>query len=144
MSELAKYTRDLPDSTVDELKLVLVNMAKSNISRLYMLSNSLEMVEHKIIERSYDENISLSELIDIYSIIRKSVTDVVSLIQQITTDPTIISIIVQNNQIIQNTTNNTNNIEMLDKNSREKIRLALSSILDNTNKVIEEEVISNE
>lgn len=123
-------------STSDNMKAFLLVYAKSQLNRVVKLTNKLSELEDKLIDESLNsDNISLKDLTNITRIIQKSLSSALGFIQQVTTDETYLSVVINNSEIINNTLNaDINNSPLINsQKSRDNIRLAVNEILAKVN-----------
>jgi hypothetical protein len=145
----------ISDNTVDNMKLYLLAYARSNLQRIIFLTDKLNKMEDKLIERTMeDEYIDLSQLMSVINLIHKSVDRSVDLIKQVTNDESYLNIVINNAKIINNTIDNrissvSDNYPILnDKSSRERVLQATTLILSqlsnipevNTNETIQQNI----
>jgi hypothetical protein len=135
VSKDVDITKVLSENTVDNMKAWLIVYSRSQLTRVVRLTDALNKLEDNILTRASCEDVDLDQLCKLVTIIQKSLNSSLDLIKQVTTDESYLKVIINSTSVVNNNLAQYNNISnasdtiLKSKNSRDKVRSAITAIL---------------
>ena len=134
-----------PD-TLDNMKLFLIVYSRSQVERIIKLTNRLQELEDRLLAKS-DEVVDIYDLMNIIKLIQGSLDRSIDAIKQITKNEEYMQVVINNANIINNQMNTYNGINSTrdlsmryNQDSRERVRSAMSKIIEVLNQEESEEL----
>ena len=134
-----------PD-TLDNMKLFLIVYSRSQVERIIKLTNRLQELEDRLLSKS-DEVVDIYDLMNIIKLIQGSLDRSIDAIKQITKNEEYMQVVINNANIINNQMNTYNGINSTrdlsmryNQDSRERVRSAMSKIIEVLNQEESEEL----
>lgn len=134
-----------PD-TLDNMKLFLIVYSRSQVERIIKLTNRLQELEDRLLAKS-DEVVDIYDLMNIIKLIQGSLDRSIDAIKQITKNEEYMQVVINNANIINNQMNtysginSTRDLSMrYNQDSRERVRSAMSKIIEVINQEESEEL----
>lgn len=140
VAEMAKNEVSIANAvtsqTLDNLKIFQIVYSRSQLERVVKLTNRLQELEDRLLDRS-DEVTDLYDLMNVIKLIQGSLDRSLEAIKQITRNEEYLQVVIQNANIVNNQLNNYTGInstrdlaKIHNQDSRDKIRNAISSMID--------------
>lgn len=140
VAEMAKNEISIANSvtsqTLDNLKIFQIVYSRSQLERVVKLTNRLQELEDRLLDRS-EEVTDLYDLMNIIKLIQGSLDRSLDAIKQITRNEEFLQVVIQNANIVNNQLNSYTGInstrdlaKIHNQDSRDKIRTAISSMID--------------
>lgn len=140
VAEMAKNEVSIANAvtsqTLDNLKIFQIVYSRSQLERVVKLTNRLQELEDRLLDRS-DEVTDLYDLMNIIKLIQGSLDRSLEAIKQITRNEEYLQVVIQNANIVNNQLNSYTGInstrdlaKIHNQDSRDKIRNAISSMID--------------
>ena len=136
VAEMAKNEVSIANAvtsqTLDNLKIFQIVYSRSQLERVVKLTNRLQELEDRLLDRS-EEVTDLYDLMNIIKLIQGSLDRSLEAIKQITRNEEFLQVVIQNANIVNNYTgiNSTRDLAKIhNQDSRDKIRNAISSMID--------------
>lgn len=140
VAEMAKNEVSIANAvtsqTLDNLKIFQIVYSRSQLERVVKLTNRLQELEDRLLDRS-EEVTDLYDLMNIIKLIQGSLDRSLDAIKQITRNEEFLQVVIQNANIVNNQLNSYTGInstrdlaKIHNQDSRDKIRNAISSMID--------------
>ena len=140
VAEMAKNEVSIANAvtsqTLDNLKIFQIVYSRSQLERVVKLTNRLQELEDRLLDRS-DEVTDLYNLMNVIKLIQGSLDRSLEAIKQITRNEEYLQVVIQNANIVNNQLNSYTGInstrdlaKIHNQDSRDKIRNAISSMID--------------
>lgn len=140
VAEMAKNEVSIANAvtsqTLDNLKIFQIVYSRSQLERVVKLTNRLQELEDRLLDRS-DEVTDLYDLMNVIKLIQGSLDRSLEAIKQITRNEEYLQVVIQNANIVNNQLNSYTGInstrdlaKIHNQDSRDKIRNAISSMID--------------
>ena len=140
VAEMAKNEISIANAvtsqTLDNLKIFQIVYSRSQLERVVKLTNRLQELEDRLLDRS-EEVTDLYNLMNIIKLIQGSLDRSLEAIKQITRNEEFLQVVIQNANIVNNQLNSYTGInstrdlaKIHNQDSRDKIRNAISSMID--------------
>ena len=140
VAEMAKNEISIANAvtsqTLDNLKIFQIVYSRSQLERVVKLTNRLQELEDRLLDRS-EEVTDLYDLMNIIKLIQGSLDRSLDAIKQITRNEEFLQVVIQNANIVNNQLNSYTGInstrdlaKIHNQDSRDKIRNAISSMID--------------
>lgn len=140
VAEMAKNEVSIANAvtsqTLDNLKIFQIVYSRSQLERVVKLTNRLQELEDRLLDRS-DEVTDLYNLMNIIKLIQGSLDRSLEAIKQITRNEEYLQVVIQNANIVNKQLNSYTGInstrdlaKIHNQDSRDKIRNAISSMID--------------
>lgn len=140
VAEMAKNEVSIANAvtsqTLDNLKIFQIVYSRSQLERVVKLTNRLQELEDRLLDRS-DEVTDLYDLMNVIKLIQGLLDRSLEAIKQITRNEEYLQVVIQNANIVNNQLNNYTGInstrdlaKIHNQDSRDKIRNAISSMID--------------
>lgn len=140
VAEMAKNEVSIANAvtsqTLDNLKIFQIVYSRSQLERVVKLTNRLQKLEDRLLDRS-DEVTDLYDLMNVIKLIQGSLDRSLEAIKQITRNEEYLQVVIQNANIVNNQLNSYTGInstrdlaKIHNQDSRDKIRNAISSMID--------------
>lgn len=135
-SDEKSISKAVTSQTLDNLKIFQIVYSRSQLERVVKLTSRLQELEDKLLDRS-EEVTDIYDLMNIIRLIQGSLDRSLEAIKQITKNEEYLQVVIQNANIVNGQLNNYNSInstrdlsKIHNQESRDKVRSAISSILD--------------
>ena len=122
--------------TLDNLKIFQIVYSRSQLERVVKLTSRLQELEDRLLDRA-EEVTDLYDLMNVIKLIQGSLDRALEAIKQITRNEEYLQVVIQNANIVNTQLNNYTSInstrdlaKVHNQDSREKIRSAISSMID--------------
>ena len=140
VAEMAKNEISIANAvtsqTLDNLKIFQIVYSRSQLERVVKLTNRLQELEDRLLDRS-EEVTDLYDLMNIIKLIQGSLDRSLDAIKQITRNEEFLQVVIKNANIVNNQLNSYTGInstrdlsKIHNQDSRDKIRNAISSMID--------------
>ena len=122
--------------TLDNLKIFQIVYSRSQLERVVKLTSRLQELEDRLLDRA-EEVTDLYDLMNVIKLIQGSLDRALEAIKQITRNEEYLQVVIQNANIVNNQLNSYTGInstrdlaKIHNQDSRDKIRNAISSMID--------------